>query len=50
MPPSPRWHIDEMVCSIAGKRGVSWRAVDDEGVVLDMIMQNGRDTAAAFGL
>jgi putative transposase len=27
-----------------------WRAVDDEGEVLDMIMQNRRDTAAALKL
>lgn len=50
MPPSPRWHLDEMVCSIAGKRWFLWRAVDDEGVVLDMIMQKERDTAAALRL
>ena len=48
MPPSPRWHLDEMVCSIAGKRWFLWRAVDDEGVVLDMIMQKERDTGAAL--
>jgi transposase-like protein len=39
-----------MLCSIAGKRWFLWRAVDDEGVVLDMVMQRGRDTAAALGL
>ena len=48
--PSPRWHLDEMVCSIVGKRWFLWRAVDDEGVVLDMVMQRGRDTAAALRL
>jgi transposase-like protein len=48
--PSPKWHLDEMVCSIAGKRWFLWRAVDDEGVVLDMVMQRGRDTAAALRL
>jgi transposase-like protein len=36
-----------MVCSIAGKRWYLWRAVDDEGVALDRVMQRGRDTAAA---
>jgi transposase-like protein len=30
--PSARWHLDEM---IAGERMFLWRAVDDEGVVLD---------------
>ena len=39
-----------MVCSIAGKHWFLWRAVDDEGVVLDMIMQKERDTAAALRL
>jgi putative transposase len=30
-PPSPRWHLDEMVSSIGGERVYIWRAVDDEG-------------------
>ena len=30
-PPSPRWHLDEMVSKIAGKHVWIWRAVDDEG-------------------
>ena len=30
-PPSPRWHLDEVVCNIGGKRMFLWRAVDDEG-------------------
>jgi putative transposase len=38
-PPSPRWHLDEMVCPIGGKRMYLWRAVDDEGEVLDMAMR-----------
>jgi putative transposase len=29
--PSPRWHVDEVVCNIDGKRMYLWRAVDDEG-------------------
>src|ERR1700742_1453354 len=37
--PSPRWHLDEMVSSIGGRRMYLWRAVDDEGEVLDMIVQ-----------
>lgn len=39
-----------MVCSIAGKRWFLWRAVDDEGVVLDVIIQKERDTVAALKL
>ena len=48
--PSPRWHLDEMVCTIKGERWYLWRAVDDEGLVLDLVMQRGRDKAAALKL
>ena len=34
--PSARWHLDEMVVRIRGERLYLWRAVDDEGEVLDM--------------
>jgi putative transposase len=37
--PSDRWHLDEMVVRIASKRTYLWRAVDDEGEVLDMLVQ-----------
>src|SRR6201991_5069889 len=49
-PPSPRWHLDEMVSNIAGERVWIWRAVDDEGEVMDMIVQKQRDTRAALRL
>ena len=48
--PSPRWHLDEVVCSIGGKRMFLWRAVDDEGEVLDVVVQRRRDTDAALKL
>lgn len=48
--PSPRWHLDEVVCSIGGKRMFLWRAVDDEGEVLDLVVQHRRDTDAALKL
>ncbi len=48
--PSPRWHLDEMVCNVRGKRMYLWRAVDDEGEVLDLVMQRHRDTEAALKL
>lgn len=48
LPPSPRWHLDEMVSTIAGERVWIWRAVDDEGEVMDMIVQKRRDTRAAL--
>src|SRR5438876_1579901 len=48
--PSNRWHLDEMVVRIAGKRMYLWRAVDHEGEVLDMLVQRRRDTRAALRL
>ena len=44
--PSDRWHLDEMVVRIAGKRMYLWRAVDHEGEVLDMLVQCRRDVTA----
>ena len=49
-PPTPRWHLDEVVCNISGKRMFLWRAVDDEGEVLDVLVQRRRDTDAALKL
>ena len=49
-PASPRWHLDEMVSTIAGERVYIWRAVDDEGEVMDMVVQKQRDTGAALRL
>jgi putative transposase len=48
--PSDRWHLDEMVVRIAGRRMYLWRAVDHEGEVLDMLVQRRRDTRAALRL
>jgi len=48
--PTAQWHLDEMVVNIRGRRMYLWRAVDDEGEVLDMIVQHRRDTAAALKL
>jgi transposase-like protein len=39
-----------MVVRIAGERMYLWRAVDDEGEVLDMLVQRRRDTQAALRL
>lgn len=41
------WHLDEVVISIAGRKHWLWRAVDQEGYVLDEIVQSRRDTKAA---
>jgi transposase-like protein len=48
--PSDRWHLDEMVVRITGEQMFLWRAVDDEGEVLDMLVQRRRDTRSAFRL
>ena len=48
--PSSRWHLDEMVVRIGGRRMYLWRAVDDEGEVLDILVQKRRDKAAAVKL
>ena len=46
--PTGRWHLDEMVVKIGGRRMMLWRAVDDEGEVLDMLVQERRNKAAAL--
>jgi transposase-like protein len=49
-PPTGRWHLDEMVVRIRGRRMYLWRAVDDEGEVLDVLVQKRRNKAAALKL
>ena len=49
-PPTGRWHLDEMVVKIAGRRMYLWRAVDDEGEVLDVLVQKRRNKDAALSL
>ena len=41
------WHLDEVVITIRGERRYLWRAVDQDGYVLDEIVQIHRDTEAA---
>ena len=38
------WHLDEVVVTIAGQKHWLWRAVDQDGYVLDEIVQSRRDT------
>jgi putative transposase len=45
--PGDRWHLDEVVITIAGKRHWLWRAVDQDGFVLDVLVQSRRDRKAA---
>ncbi|WP_392664828.1 IS6 family transposase [Amaricoccus sp. B4] len=48
--PSDRWHLDEVFLKIGGKAVYLWRAVDDEGEVLDVLVQPKRDRKAALKL
>jgi putative transposase len=42
-----KWHLDEVVISIAGRKHWLWRAVDQHGVVLDILVQSRRNARAA---
>jgi len=48
--PNDRWHLDEVFISINGKRMYLWRAVDNEGEVLDILVQSRRNKRAALKL
>lgn len=41
------WHLDEVIVSIHGEKRYLWRAVDQDGYVLDEIVQERRDAKAA---
>jgi hypothetical protein len=45
--PGDKWHLDEVALKIRGKRHWLWRAVDQHGVVLDILVQGRRDQASA---
>jgi putative transposase len=42
-----KWHLDEVVITTKKQQYYLWRAVDSEGNVLDILMQQHRDTKAA---
>ena len=42
-----KWHMDEVVITISGVKHWLWRAVDQTGTVLDILVQSRRDTQAA---
>src|ERR687884_1190029 len=42
-----KWHLDEVQITIAGKKHWLWRAVDQDGLVLDVLVQSRRDKKAA---
>ena len=45
--PGDRWHLDEVFIKIGGRTHYLWRAVDQDGDVLDILVQSRRDQKAA---
>ncbi len=45
--PGDKWHLDEVFLKINGKTYYLWRAVDQHGNVLDILVQSRRNKAAA---
>jgi putative transposase len=45
--PGDKWHVDEVFITICGKIHYLWRAVDQQGTVLDILVTSRRDTRAA---
>jgi len=46
-PSNWRWHIDEVFVKINGELHYLWRAVDQEGTILDCVVTKKRDKKAA---
>jgi putative transposase len=42
-----KWHLDEVFIKVNGVRQYLWRAVDQDGNVLDILVQSRRNTKAA---
>ena len=49
-PAHPLWHLDEVFVSIGGKRMYLWRAIDQNGEILDVLVQAKRNKRAALKL
>ena len=45
--PGDKWHLDEVVITIAGEKHWLWRAADQDGIMLDGLVQSRRDKRAA---
>ena len=45
--PGDKWHLDEVFIKINGKTHYLWRAVDQDGIVLDILVTSRRDAKAA---
>ena len=46
-PVGDTWHLDELFVTIRGQRQYLWRAVDQDGEVIDILLQPRRDRHAA---
>lgn len=42
-----KWHLDEVVITMRGKKHWLWRAVDQDDFVLDVVVQSRRNATAA---
>ncbi len=45
--PGDKWYLDEVFLKMNGKTHYLWRAVDQQGNVLDILVQSRRNKAAA---
>jgi putative transposase len=45
--PGDKWHLDEVAINIGGQKHWLWRAVDQHGTVLDILVQSRRNAKAA---
>jgi putative transposase len=45
--PGDKWHLDEVFLTIHGERHSLWRAVNEDGNVLDILVQRRRNKQAA---
>jgi putative transposase len=44
--PGDKWHLDEVFIKINGKTHYLWKAVDQHGTVLDLLVTSRRDAEA----
>ena len=42
--PGSTWHLDEVFVTLRGEPYLLWRAVDQHGAELDILLQKGRNT------
>src|SRR4051794_7764471 len=45
--PGDKWYLDEVVLKIAGTTHYLWRAIDQHGIVLDVLVQRRRNKKVA---